>query len=631
MFVHNMPYQVYSNCLNSFSNYLIPISNLSRCVNRKHSNNQLSVTSPKSVNLLDGINPNIISTASMNMYSIPVNKIHLFDNYMNLNSISFKTCLPVRNFRQNSNTKPIGRIVKQSNDFITDKAETSSIESMTNLLSKSQTNNQMKDLQVAFASGMKYANATASGSKTGKWISNFFGGVLKFIGVVAVGILIYQTYNQGGKITLSQNVSTINPESIDIEFKDVIGCEEAKEELSGIVEYLKNPEKYENSGAVLPKGESKVPFYYASGSEFDEMYVGTGANRIRKLFNSAKNHGPAIIFIDEIDVVGSKRTQSTLHPYANQTVTQLLSEMDGFHSNKGIIVIGATNMKGNMDKALLRPGRFDSEIQLNVPSLTDRKKIFKYYLSKVKYDPLINLNFMARLTIGATGADIANIVNQAALKAVKDKQGTVDMDTLTYSRDKVLMGAESKIKDIEVSENLQTAVHEAGHSLVAFFTSNATPLHKVTIIRRGDSLGHTSFLPKKDRYTFTKAQLLAQIDVAMGGRVAEKIHYGENEITSGASSDLKQATAIASAMIKQYGMSTKVGLRYFESSDSEILASESCKQLMDAEIKQILDESYDRAQKIIKEKWPQFLKLVDQLIDQESLNIDQIKDILQTQ
>lgn len=369
-------------------------------------------------------------------------------------------------------------------------------------------------------------------------------------------------------------------EEIDVTFNDVKGVDEAKQELMEVVEFLKNPTKFSSLGGKLPKGvllvgppgtgktllaravagEAGVPFFHTAGPEFDEILVGQGAKRVRDLFATAKQKAPCVIFIDEIDSIGAKRSNSVLHPYANQTINQLLTEMDGFRQNEGVIVLGATNRRDDLDKALIRPGRFDVEIQVSLPDFEGRRSILQLYLGKIKYSSDVDLDVLARGTVGFTGADLENLINQAAIRAVIDGLNEVPMDYFENSRDKVLMGPEKKSRIPDEEANKITAYHEAGHALVAFYTKDSHPLHKVTIIPRGPSLGHTAYIPEKESYHITKGQMLAMMDTLMGGRVAEELVFGPEKITTGASSDLKKATKMATSMVKDWGMSEKVCL-----------------------------------------------------------------------
>ncbi|KAB0805254.1 hypothetical protein PPYR_02224 [Photinus pyralis] len=451
------------------------------------------------------------------------------------------------------------------------------------------------------------------------------------------------------RIQLGNQVE-VDPEDIHVTFEDVKGADEAKQELKDVVEFLKNPDKFSSLGGKLPKGvllvgppgtgktllaravagEAGVPFFHAAGPEFDEILVGQGARRVRDLFKSAKERAPCVVFIDEIDSVGAKRTNSLLHPYANQTINQLLSEMDGFHQNDGVIVLGATNRRDDLDQALLRPGRFDVEVTVPTPDYTGRLEILGLYLGKIMAKE-INIELLARGTTGFTGADLENMVNQAALRAAIDGADCVSMKHLESARDKVLMGPERKSRIPDEEANMITAYHEGGHAIVAYFTKDSHPLHKVTIIPRGPSLGHTAYIPEKERYHITKSQLLAMMDTMMGGRAAEELIFGPEKITSGASSDLKQATQIASHMVKDWGMSEKIGLRTLpenaKSFNYEQLGP-STNETVDHEIKRILTESYDRARSILKAHAKEHKALAEALLKYETLDADDIKAIM---
>ncbi|XP_030385809.1 ATP-dependent zinc metalloprotease YME1 homolog isoform X2 [Scaptodrosophila lebanonensis] len=506
-----------------------------------------------------------------------------------------------------------------------------------------------ESLKIAFAEGYLAASNADDSPKTGKTMK-----YLKTLIVIVVFIGIFLSFftSSNGSVFRIQlgNQVEVDPEEIHVTFDDVKGCDEAKQELKEVVEFLKNPDKFSNLGGKLPKGvllvgppgtgktllaravagEANVPFFHAAGPEFDEVLVGQGARRVRDLFKAAKARAPCVIFIDEIDSVGAKRTNSVLHPYANQTINQLLSEMDGFHQNAGVIVLGATNRRDDLDQALLRPGRFDVEVMVSTPDFTGRKEILSLYLTKVLHDD-VDLDMLARGTSGFTGADLENMINQAALRAAIDGAETVTMKHLETARDKVLMGPERKARLPDEEANTITAYHEGGHAIVAYYTKESHPLHKVTIMPRGPSLGHTAYIPEKERYHVTKAQLLAMMDTMMGGRAAEEIIFGADKITSGASSDLKQATSIATHMVKDWGMSDKVGLRTIETPKG-LMAAESLGpntvEAVDAEIKRILSESYDRAKTILKKHTKEHKALAEALLKYETLDADDIKAIL---
>ncbi|CAF1267088.1 unnamed protein product [Adineta steineri] len=449
----------------------------------------------------------------------------------------------------------------------------------------------------------------------------------------------------------------INPEEIKVDFSDVRGAEEAKDELMDIVQYLKDAEKYTKLGARLPKGvllvgapgigktllaravagEAGVPFFHTSGSEFDEMFVGTGARRVRQLFTAAKARAPCVIFIDEIDSVGAKRSSSQLHPYANQTINQLLAEMDGFEKNEGIIVLAATNRRDYLDSALLRPGRFDSEVHISPPDLRGRKDIFELYLSKTVHDRTIDTEYLAKGTTGFTGADIENMVNQAALYAAQIDAPNVTMKHLEHARDKVLMGPAKKSKIPDAETNNITAYHEAGHTIVRYFTEDADPLHKVTIVPRGQALGFTAHIPLKESYNRTRSQLLAEMDVMMAGRAAEEQIFGIEKVTTGAASDFSQATKLATNMVKQFGMSEKVGTRSFKEDEQDAGLgfvrvndiSPTMQEMIDLEIKRLMQESYDRAKTLLKKHSHELKILAEALLHFETLSADEVKAVLE--
>ncbi|CAG9760272.1 unnamed protein product [Ceutorhynchus assimilis] len=513
------------------------------------------------------------------------------------------------------------------------------------------TDNERQQIKIAFAEGYLLGN-TGSGKNVSK-VSRYFRVVQQVLTIaIFLAIVVSLMASASGSIFRIQlgNQVEVDPEEIHITFDDVKGVDEAKQELKDVVEFLKNPDKFSNLGGKLPKGvllvgppgtgktllaravagEAGVPFFHAAGPEFDEVLVGQGARRVRDLFKAAKDRAPCVIFIDEIDSVGSKRTNSVLHPYANQTINQLLSEMDGFHQNEGVIVLGATNRRDDLDQALLRPGRFDVEVTVPTPDYTGRKEILGLYLSKILAKG-VDLELLARGTTGFTGADLENMVNQAALRAAMDGADSVSMKHLESARDKVLMGPERKSRIPDEEANLITAYHEGGHAIVAFYTKDSHPLHKVTIIPRGPSLGHTAYIPEKERYHVTKSQLQAMMDTMMGGRAAEELVFGPEKITSGASSDLQQATSIATHMVKDWGMSEKLGLRTISENSKSFHPEQlgpSTTETVDNEIRRILMESYDRAKQILKSHAKEHKALAEALMQYETLDAEDIKAIM---
>ncbi|XP_039380336.1 ATP-dependent zinc metalloprotease YME1L1 isoform X3 [Mauremys reevesii] len=432
----------------------------------------------------------------------------------------------------------------------------------------------------------------------------------------------------------------------NVTFEHVKGVEEAKQELQEVVEFLKNPQKFTVLGGKLPKGillvgppgtgktllaravagEADVPFYYASGSEFDEMFVGVGASRIRNLFREAKANAPCVIFIDELDSVGGKRIESPMHPYSRQTINQLLAEMDGFKPNEGVIIIGATNFPEALDNALIRPGRFDMQVTVPRPDVKGRTEILKWYLNKIKYDQSLDPEIIARGTVGFSGAELENLVNQAALKAAVDGKDMVTMKELEFSKDKILMGPERRSVEIDNKNKTITAYHESGHAIIAYYTKDAMPINKATIMPRGPTLGHVSLLPENDRWSETRSQLLAQMDVSMGGRVAEELVFGSDHITTGASSDFDNATKIAKLMVTKFGMSEKLGVMTY--ADTGKLSPET-QSAIEQEIRTLLRDSYERAKNILKTHAKEHKNLAEALLTYETLDAKEIQIVLE--
>lgn len=432
----------------------------------------------------------------------------------------------------------------------------------------------------------------------------------------------------------------------NVTFEHVKGVEEAKNELQDVVEFLKNPQKFTVLGGKLPKGillmgppgtgktllaravagEADVPFYYASGSEFDEMFVGLGASRIRNLFKEAKANAPCVIFIDELDSVGGKRIESPMHPYSRHTINQLLAEMDGFKPNEGVIVIGATNFAQALDNALVRPGRFDMQVTVPHPDVKGRTEILNWYLSKIKVDSAVEAEIIARGTVGFSGAELENLVNQAALKAAVDKKEMVTMKDLEFAKDKILMGPERRSVEIDDKNKKITAYHESGHAIVAYYTKGAMPINKATIMPRGPTLGHVSLLPENDRWSETRAQLLAQMDVSMGGRVAEELIFGNEYITTGASSDFDGATKIANLMVTRFGMSDKLGVMTYGDVSTQ---SPETQAAIEQEVRVLLKDSYDRAKHILKTYSKEHKTLADALLRYETLDAKEIQMVLE--
>ncbi|XP_068664588.1 ATP-dependent zinc metalloprotease FTSH 11, chloroplastic/mitochondrial isoform X1 [Aristolochia californica] len=433
----------------------------------------------------------------------------------------------------------------------------------------------------------------------------------------------------------------ITPEKNVKTFKDVKGCDDAKQELEEVVEYLKNPSKFTRLGGKLPKGilltgapgtgktllakaiagEAGVPFFYRAGSEFEEMFVGVGARRVRSLFQAAKKKAPCIIFIDEIDAVGSTRKQWEGH--TKKTLHQLLVEMDGFEQNEGIILMAATNLPDILDPALTRPGRFDRHIVVPNPDVRGRQEILELYLQDKPLADDVDVKALARGTPGFNGADLANLVNIAAIKAAVDGAEKLTAAQLDFAKDRIIMGTERKTMFLSEESKKLTAYHESGHAIVALNTDGAHPIHKATIMPRGSALGMVTQLPSNDETSVSKKQLLARLDVCMGGRVAEELIFGQEHITTGASNDLHQATELAQYMVSTCGMSDAIGPIYIKERPGSDMQSR-----LDAEVVKLLREAYDRVKRLLKKHEKALHALASALLEYETLAADDIKQIL---
>eukprot|EP01040_Poterioochromonas_malhamensis_P016403 gene16403-18607_t len=508
---------------------------------------------------------------------------------------------------------------------------------------------RQSSLQQAFSAGSSPNEPLYIAYRGSDWKSQMWKlgrhGLTLFILVALIGTFLDEkgaASNIGQRFSMGAAVHRV--EKSEKTFEDVVGIDEAKTELQEIVMYLKDPKKFTRLGGKLPKGvlltgppgtgktllaraiagEAQVPFFHASGSEFEEMYVGVGAKRVRELFEVAKTHSPCIIFIDEIDAIGGSRhlkDQSAM----KMTLNQLLVEMDGFQQNNGIIVIAATNFPDSLDSALVRPGRFDKTVDVPMPDIGGRKAILSLYCTRVPVDPDVDLDQLARGTPGFSGAELFNLVNQAALKASVDGMKTVTMHALEYAKDKILMGAERRSAIISPETMKMTAFHEAGHALVALKTKGADPVHKATIMPRGRALGMVVQLPDGDQTSMSKQQMLAKIDVCMGGRVAEELIFGADNVTSGASSDIQQATRLARAMVMKFGLSNKVGIMFID--DKQHLSA-STQDDIDREVRDILTQSYARAKHILENYNEELAVLANGLMEYESLSGSEVVDLI---
>jgi cell division protease FtsH len=482
--------------------------------------------------------------------------------------------------------------------------------------------------------------------------------------ILLMGFLAFtlRQMQAGGNKALSfgkSKAKLLNNQQKRVTFKDVAGVEEAKEELEEIIEFLKDPQKFQKLGGKIPKGvlmvgppgtgktllakavagEANVPFFSISGSDFVEMFVGVGASRVRDLFEQGKKNAPCIIFIDEIDAVGRHRGAGLGggHDEREQTLNQLLVEMDGFESNDGVILIASTNRPDVLDPALLRPGRFDRRVVVGRPDVRGREGILKVHTRKIPLDEGVDVHVIARGTPGFTGADLANIVNEAALNAARFNKKVVTMNDFEIAKDKVMMGAERRSMVISDEEKRNTAYHEAGHTLVGLKVPSADPVHKVTIIPRGMALGVTQSLPEGDKYSHTKEYLLGQIAMLMGGRIAEDMFIGTEKITTGASNDIERASEIARSMVCEYGMS-ELGPLTFGKKEEQIFLGREISQhrdysedtaiKIDAQVQKIVTEQYNRAQNILKENYDAMVRLAEALLEHETLDGVQIRRVV---
>jgi len=483
--------------------------------------------------------------------------------------------------------------------------------------------------------------------------------MLLLIGVWIFFMRQMQGGGRGGAFSFGKSRARMLDESNNqVTFGDVAGCEEAKEEVRELVEFLRDPGKFQKLGGRIPRGvlmvgspgtgktllakaiagEAKVPFFSISGSDFVEMFVGVGAARVRDMFDQAKKHAPCIVFIDEIDAVGRQRGAGLGggNDEREQTLNQLLVEMDGFEGNTGVIVIAATNRPDVLDPALMRPGRFDRQVVVPLPDIRGREQILNVHMRKVPVAPDVRADILSRGTPGFSGADLANLVNEASLFAARQNKRLVDMDDFERAKDKLMMGAERRSMVMSNEERLNTAYHESGHAVVGRLVHKADPIHKVTIIPRGRALGVTFFLPEKDRYGLDRHQMMAQIAVAFGGRIAEEVFL--NQQTTGARQDFEQATAIAREMVTRYGMSDALGPMVYGENEGEVFLgrsitthkslSEATMQKVDAEIRKLIDKQYALARRLIEENRDKVEAMTKALMEWETIDAEQVNDIM---
>ncbi|WP_261924081.1 ATP-dependent zinc metalloprotease FtsH [Shewanella sp. NFH-SH190041] len=484
--------------------------------------------------------------------------------------------------------------------------------------------------------------------------------------LLLIGVWIFfmrQMQGGGGKGAMSfgkSKAKLMSEDQIKTTFVDVAGCDEAKEEVKELVDYLRDPTKFQRLGGRIPTGvlmvgppgtgktllakaiagEAKVPFFTISGSDFVEMFVGVGASRVRDMFEQAKKSAPCIIFIDEIDAVGRQRGAGLGggHDEREQTLNQMLVEMDGFEGNEGIIVIAATNRPDVLDAALLRPGRFDRQVVVGLPDVRGREQILKVHMRKVPIGDDVKASVIARGTPGFSGADLANLVNEAALFAARGNRKVVGMEEFERAKDKIMMGAERRSMVMSEDDKLMTAYHEAGHAIVGYLMPEHDPVHKVTIIPRGRALGVTFFLPEADAVSQSRRKLECQISVAYGGRMAEELIFGEEAVSTGASQDIKYATSIARNMVTQWGFSERLGPLLYAEEEGEVFLGRSMAKskhmsdetaaIIDSEIKVIIDRNYQRTKQILTDNMDILHAMKDALMKYETIDSPQIKDLM---
>ena len=486
-----------------------------------------------------------------------------------------------------------------------------------------------------------------------------WGPMLLLIGVWVYFMRQMQGGGKGGAFSFGKSKARLLDENTNtVTFADVAGCDEAKEEVKEVVDFLKDPAKFQKLGGRIPRGlllvgppgtgktllaksiagEAKVPFFSISGSDFVEMFVGVGASRVRDMFDNAKKNAPCIIFIDEIDAVGRQRGAGLGggNDEREQTLNQMLVEMDGFETNVGVIVVAATNRPDILDAALLRPGRFDRQVYVTLPDIRGREQILNVHMRKIPVSPDVNPGVIARGTPGMSGADLANLCNEAALMAARRNARTVEMQDFEKAKDKILMGPERKSMVMPEEERRNTAYHESGHALIGKLLPKCDPVHKVTIIPRGRALGVTMSLPAQDRYSYDKDYMLSQISMLFGGRIAEEVFM--HQMTTGASNDFERATHIARDMVMRYGMTAALGPMVYAENEGEVFLgrsvtkttnmSEETMQKVDAEVRRIIDEQYALARRLIEENNDKMHTMAKALLEWETIDSDQLDDIM---
>lgn len=496
--------------------------------------------------------------------------------------------------------------------------------------------------------------------------SNTLWGVLiswfPMILLIGVWIFFMRQANSGNNKAMSfgKSRARLIENTKKVTFKDVAGADEAKQELEEIIDFLKDPDKFQRLGGKIPKGvlmvgppgtgktllakavagEADVPFFSISGSDFVEMFVGVGASRVRDMFAQAKKNAPCLLFIDEIDAVGRHRGAGLGggNDEREQTLNQLLVEMDGFEANENVILIAATNRPDVLDPALLRPGRFDRQVTVTNPDKKGREEILKVHVKKVPLAKDVNLSVIARGTPGFSGADLANLVNEAALLAARKNKHKVTSSDFDEAKDKVLMGSERRSMAMDENEKKLTAYHEAGHAICSLYVESTDPIHKATIIPRGRALGMVQQLPEKDQYSYSRIKMLSRLIIMMGGRVAEELKFGEKNVTSGASSDIAAATNLARSMVTEWGMSEKLGPVLYAENTGEVFLGKSVTQsknmseetarLVDAEIKQLVVDAHDKAYKLLQDKSEEWERLAQALLEYETLTGEEIEQVI---